>query len=73
MMCGLNLSGSDPAAAYFHAVIRKYLSGNEFHAAPDVVPELLKKLNRQEFADSGVAKTDEAWDPNVSAGKNTAG
>lgn len=73
MMCGLNLSGSDPAAAYFHAAIRKYLCGSGFHAAPEVASELLKKLTRQEFADSGIAKTDEAWDPNVAAGKGVAG
>lgn len=73
VMCGLQLSGTDAATAYFKDRLEKYLGSATFPAAPQIAPELLKKLIRQEFADSGIAKTDEAWDPNVSAGKNITG
>ncbi len=69
LMCGMRLESFDPAGHYFFARIVDYLGQNKFAAAPEVDAALLKKLIRREFPDLGIVKTDEAWDPNVSAGK----
>ncbi len=69
MMCGLRLDNPDPGTLYFKSRLFAYLTQDGTSSVPAVDSGLLKSLIRQEFPDSGVAKTDEAWDPNVSAGK----
>ena len=71
MMCGLRFEKSDPGAQWFCRQMLMYLDGEEFPETPAAEANLLKKLIRQEFPDSGIAKTDEAWDPNVSGGKKS--
>ncbi len=70
LMCGLRFENFDPAGNYLYGKIIDYLAGDTLVPAPEVKSTLLKRLIRQEFPDLSVAKTDEAWDPNVSAGKN---
>ncbi len=70
LMCGMRFETFDPAGKYFYSKMISYLAGNAQVPAPEVAADLLKKVIRQEFPDQGIAQTDEAWDPNVSAGKN---
>ena len=69
LMCGLRFESFDPAARYLHARMLDYLASAAAPQAPAVPPETLKSLLEVEFPDNGIAKTDEAWDPNVSGGK----
>ncbi len=69
IMCGLRFEKFDPAGKFLYAKIMEYLSAPADIPVPEVDAAVLKRLIRQEFPDSGSVKTDEAWDPNVSAGK----
>ena len=69
MMCGLRFESFDPAARYLRARILRYLASETLPDAPQASPETLLTLLDREFPDSGIVKTDEAWDPNVAGGK----
>ncbi len=70
LMCGLRFEKYDPAGNWLFREIIEYLAGANETTAVQIDAGVMKKLIRREFPDSGRAKTDEAWDPNVSAGKN---
>jgi hypothetical protein len=44
LVCALNLSDSDPAAAYFHGCLLQYAAGSQFEPRTGIAPEKLALL-----------------------------
>ena len=69
MMCGVRFETGDCGGTFFKNGLLNYLANADSSPLPEVTAENMKQLLHKNFADAGVVKTDEAWDPNVSGGK----
>ena len=69
MMCGVRFETSDCGGTFFKNGLLSYLANADSTPLPEVSAENMKNLLHKNFADAGMVKTDEAWDPNVSGGK----